>query len=263
VVDAATPDAAGKIAIGSLARALYNVASAVGVAPCAVPVTDSNSPMAGLQADVARWASLVIEHVHLARPHAPYDLDQALYALDVLEVAPDARTAAAAVAKAAALAPKVDAHRLRSFLFRVARPLAAWHRSGLVSCEPAARALCARAPELLKQARSKTERGMVLARLRMLASTAHVSVPELAEPWRSRASGGEPQEAGSLRGGGAGGASVVHQQAPRVDCRAAVHHSPCRRRGGDALCVDARRLEDSCRPGRVRSRGGHMHGRLL
>ncbi len=194
-------------------HALYNVASAVAIAPPAVPATDSKSPMAGLQADVARWASLVIEHVQPGRPHAAHDLDQALYALDVLEVAPDAGTAAAAVAKAAALAPKVDAQHLRSFFIRLAMPLAAWHRSGLVSCKPAARALCARAPELLKQARDETQRGKVQARLRMLASTVRVYVPELAEP--SRASGGEPQEAGSLRGSGAGGGPVVHQQAPR------------------------------------------------
>jgi hypothetical protein len=209
VADAAAPDAAGRISVGRLAHALYYVASVVDVAPPAVPATDSNSPMAGLQADVARWASLVIEHV---QPHAPHDMDHAMYALDVLAVAPDAGMAAAAVAKAAALTPKVDAQHLRSYLFRLARPLAAWHRSGLASCEPAARALCARAPELLKRTRSETERGKVLARLRMLAPTAHVDVPELAEP--SRASGSEPQEAGSLQGDGAGGGPVVHQQPP-------------------------------------------------
>ncbi len=197
VADAVAPDAAGRIAVGRLAHALCNVASVVDVAPPAVPATDSNSAMAGLQADVARWASLVIEHVQPGQPHAPHDLDQALYALDVLAVAPDAGMAAAAVAKAAALAPEVDAWHLRSFLFRLARPLAAWHRSGLASCEPAARALCARAPELLKQTRSETERGKVLARLRMLAPTAHVYAHELAEP--SRASGSELRRRGRCR----------------------------------------------------------------
>ncbi len=190
VASAAAPDAAGIIAVGSLASALHAIARVVDLAPHAMPATGSEGPMAGLQADVARWAGLVIERVHLARPHAARDLGWALYALDVLEVAPDAGTAAAAVAKAAALAPTVDARNLRSFLFTLARPLAAWHRSGLASCEPAARALCARAPELLKQTRSETERGKVLARLRMLAPTALVNVPELAEP--SRASGSEP-----------------------------------------------------------------------
>jgi len=185
VASAAAPDAAGIIAVGSLASALHAIARVVDIAPRAVPATDSESPMAGLQADVAMWAGLVIERVHLARPHAARDLGWALYALDVLEVAPDAGTAAAAVAKAAALAPTVDARNLRSFLFTLARPLAAWHRSGLVSCEPAARALCARAPELLKQEGSETERGKVLARLRMLAPTALVNVPELAEPSRA------------------------------------------------------------------------------
>ncbi len=191
VAGAAAPDAAGKLGFGRLAHALYAVARLITVAPRAVPATDSNSPMAGLQADVARWASLVIEHVHLAQPHAPHRLDQALYALHVLEVAPDAGTAAAAVAKAAALASKVDAHHLRSFFIRLAKPLAAWHRSGLVSCEPAARALCARAPELLEEARGKNQKARqeLLWSLRMLASIARVRVPELAEPWLSRASG--------------------------------------------------------------------------
>ena len=94
------------------------------------------------------------------------------------------------------MASRVDAHDLLKYLFNLARPLAAWHRSGLVSCEPAARALCARAPELLELSRSKAQWGNVLRRLRTLASIARVSVPELAVPWQSRASSGEPQEAG-------------------------------------------------------------------
>jgi len=156
VAGAAAPDAAGRIGVGRLASALHALAPVVDIGLHAVPATDSESPMAdGLQADVARWAGLVIERVHPARPHAARDLGWALYALDVLEVAPDTDTAAAAVAKAAALAPKVDAQHLLSFLFRLARPLAAWHQSGLMLCEPAARALCARAPELLEQARSE------------------------------------------------------------------------------------------------------------
>jgi len=209
-------DAAGKIGVGRLACALHFMACAVGAAPTAVPATElSKSPMAGLRTDVARWASLVIEHVQPGRPDAARHLCRALHALHALEVAPDAVTAAAAVAKAAALASQVDAHHLQRYLDGLARPLAAWHRSGLVSCEPAARALCARAPELLEQASGKGQQGEVLRRLRMLASTTGVSVPELAEPWPSRASGGGLQEAGSLRGSGAGGGPVVHQQAPR------------------------------------------------
>jgi len=171
--------------------------------------------MAGLRTDVARWASLVIEHVQPGRGQAARDLGGAVHALHVLGVAPDAATAAAAVDKAAALAPKVVARDLRCFFMRLVKPLAAWHRSGLALCEPAVRALCARAPDLLKQARKKSnsQRVKVLAHLRMLASTARVYVPELAEP--SRASGRELQEAGLLRGNGADRDSVVHQQAPR------------------------------------------------
>jgi len=46
-------------------------------------------------------------------------------------------------------------------------------------------------------------------------------------------------------------------------CPAAIHHLLGRRLGVGALCVDARRLEDCCQPDRVRSGGGHMHGRPL
>ena len=207
-------DAAGKIGVSRFAYALHSVACAVGAAPPAAPATDSKSPMAGLQTDVARWASLVIEHVQPGRPDAARDLGRALHALHALEIAPDAVTVAAAVAKAAALASQVDAHHLHREVNMLATRLAAWHRSGLVSCEPAAHALCARAPELLEQASGKGQQGEVLRRLRMLASTTGVSVPELAGPWPRRASGGGLQEAGSLRGSGAGGGPVVHQQAP-------------------------------------------------
>jgi len=134
--------------------------------------------------------------------------------LHALEIAPDAVTAAAAVAKAAVVAPTVAAHHLQRDFNVLARTLTAWHQSGLVSCEPAARALCPRAPELLEQASGKRQKGRVLWRMRVLASTAGVSVPKLAEPRPSGASGGEPQEAGPLRGSGAGGGPVVHQQAP-------------------------------------------------
>ncbi len=210
-------DAAGGSGVSRLAAALQSLPRVVGAAPPAVPATDSESSMAGLRSDVARWASLVIEHVQPGWPNAARDLGRALHALHVFEVAPDAVTAAAAVAKAAALAPKVAAHHPPGSFYRVARPLAAWHRSGLVSCEPAARALCAQAPELLEQAGGKDERerGQVLVCLRVLASIARVHVPELAKPWQKRASGGELQEAGFLPGsGGGGGGPVVHQQAP-------------------------------------------------
>ena len=151
----AAPDAAGRIEVSRLVYALHAVAHAVRIAPPVVPATDSASPMAGLQTDVARCASLVIERVQPGRGQAARDLGRALHALHVLKVAPDAATAAAAVAKLAALAPEMDAHHLQRTFFGLAELLAAWHRSGLVSCEPAARALCARAPELLEQARSE------------------------------------------------------------------------------------------------------------
>jgi hypothetical protein len=170
--------------------------------------------MAGLQTDVARCASLVIERVQPGRGQAARDLGRALHALHVLKVAPDAATAAAAVAKLAALAPEMDAHHLQRTFFGLAELLAAWHRSGLVSCEPAARALCARAPELLERSSGKGQQVELLRRLRVLASTARGYAPELAKPWQKRASGGELQEAGPLRGSGAGGGPMVHQQAP-------------------------------------------------
>jgi hypothetical protein len=193
---AAAADTGGSYGVGRLAQALGALARVVDAAPPAVPATGSKSPMAGLQSDVSRWASLVIERVQPGHFYDARDLSRALYALYVLEVAPDAVTAAAAVAKAAAVASKVDAHDLQRYFFALAKPLAAWHLSGLVSCEPAARALCARAPELLEQSRGGAQWGEVLRRLRTLASIARVSVPELAEPWRSRASSGEPHEAG-------------------------------------------------------------------
>jgi hypothetical protein len=209
-------DAAGRIGVSRLAYALHSVARAIEAAPPAVPATDNKSPMAGLRTDVARWASLVIERVQPGPPDAARHLGRALHALHALEIAPDAVTAAAAVAKAAVVAPKLGAHHLQRDFYGLARPLIAWHQSGLVSCEPAARALCARAPELLEKARGKKykQQREVLRRLGMLAYTARVSVPELAELWPSRASGGELQEAGSLAGSGAGGGPVVHQQAP-------------------------------------------------
>ena len=207
-------DAAVKTGVGRLACALHAVAGVVGAASPAVPATDSKSPMAGLRTDVAKWASLVVERVQPSRRDAARHLGRALHALHALEITPNAVTAAVAVAKAAVLAPKVAAHHLQHDFCGLARPLAAWHASGLVSSEPAARALCARAPELLEQASGKEQQAQVLWHLRMLAPIAHVSAPELAEPWRSCASGGEPQEAGSLRGSGAGGGPVVHQQAP-------------------------------------------------
>jgi hypothetical protein len=206
-------DAAGSSGVSRLAYVLQAIARTVAAAPPAVPATGSKSPMAGLRTDVARWASLVIEHVQPGRPAAARHLGWALHALHALEIAPDAVTAAAAVAKAAVVAPKVAAHHLQRDFDVLSRTLIAWHQSGLVSCEPAARALCARAPELLEQASGKRQQGRVLWRMRVLASTAGVSVPKLAEPRPSGASGGEPQEAGPLRGSGAGGGPVVHQQA--------------------------------------------------
>ena len=216
---AAAADAGGSFGVDRHVYALFAIARYIEVAPRAAPATDSESSMAGLRTDVARWASLVIEHVQPGRGQAARDLGGAVHALHVLGVAPDAATAAAAVDKAAALAPKVVARDLHCFFMRLVKPLAAWHRSGLALCEPAVRALCARAPDLLKQARKKSQkqrdsqRVKVLAHLRMLASIARVYVPELAEP--SRASGRQLQEAGLLRGSGADRDSVVHQQAPR------------------------------------------------
>ena len=99
-------DAAGKIGVGRLACALHSVACVVEAAPPAVPATDSKSPMAGLRTDVGRWASLVIERVQPGRPDAARHLGRALHALHALEIAPDAVTAAAIVAKAAVVAPK-------------------------------------------------------------------------------------------------------------------------------------------------------------
>ncbi len=58
VAGAAAPDAAGRIGVGRLASALHALARVVDIALHAVPATDSESPMAGLQADVARWAGL-------------------------------------------------------------------------------------------------------------------------------------------------------------------------------------------------------------
>jgi len=58
VVRALAGTAVGRIGVGRLASALHALARVVDIALHAVPATDSESPMAGLQADVARWAGL-------------------------------------------------------------------------------------------------------------------------------------------------------------------------------------------------------------
>jgi len=96
-------------------------------------------------------------------------------------VAPDAATAAAAGAQAAALAARLAPRQLLLLVATVAGPLAQWHEAGLAPCEAAARALCARAPAVLQEARP-ADTARMADLLRALAAATGVPAPALAEP---------------------------------------------------------------------------------
>ncbi len=163
-----------------LSLTLYAAASLVRSAHQAARVSGRGQRMAGLDGDLARWAGLAIGRANPQEAQQAQDLGMSVWALNYLGVAPDAATAAAAGAQAAALAARLAPRQLLLLVATVAGPLAQWHEAGLAPCEAAARALCARAPAVLQEARP-ADTARMADLLRALAAATGVPAPALAE----------------------------------------------------------------------------------
>jgi len=181
----------GGFAGRKLAVSLHAVASLVRAARKAAPAGGSEQRLVGLDSDIARWAGLAIGHAQPGHPQEARDLGMSVWALGYLGVAPDAATAAAAGAQAAALAAQLPPQRLLLLISMMAGPLAQWHEAGLASCEPAAAALCARAPDLQQQ-----DTARVMELLRRLAAATGVPEPVAPSPAEPAAGVARASEAG-------------------------------------------------------------------
>ncbi len=166
---------------GGRKLSLYAASSLVRSAHQAARVSGRGQRMAGLDGDLARWAGLAIGRANPQEAQQAQDLGMSVWALNYLGVAPDAATAAAAGAQAAALAARLAPRQLLLLVATVAGPLAQWHEAGLAPCEAAARALCARAPAVLQEARP-ADTARMADLLRALAAATGVPAPALAEP---------------------------------------------------------------------------------